>query len=252
MSTPSAHALRQYTSTTANLEARIAIHAHSTNPQDWFAWLDDRLPRDGDVLEVGAGTGLLWIRVARRERSLALTDLSPAMCARLRTIPGARVLRCDATRLPLRDGSVDTVIANHMLYHIDDPGVALREFARVLRPGGRLATATNGRSHLAELMALASSVGRPDLRLAANQSDYSAEGAPALVARHFVDVTAERYHCDLAVPAPEPILAVLDSLHEPLTPEQSSAARGIVQAAIDAEGAYRIGKHTVLITATRA
>jgi SAM-dependent methyltransferase len=249
---PSAHAARQYAGTTANLEARIAIHAHGTNPQDWFTWLDERLPRDGDVLEVGAGTGLLWNRVARRDRSLTLTDYSPAMCERLRTVAAARVLRCDATRLPFRDDSLDTLIADHMLYHVDDPEGALREFARVLRAGGRLATATNGRSHLAELMALAETVGRPDLRLAANQSDYSAEAAPGLVARHFADVTVERYHCDLAVPAPEPILAALSSLgDEPLTAQQSSAVRRIVGAAIDADGHYHIGKHTVLITATR-
>jgi SAM-dependent methyltransferase len=250
---PSAHAARQYASTTANLDARIAIHAHTTNPQDWFAWLDERLPRDGDVLEVGAGTGLLWNRLSRRERSLTLTDFSPAMCARLRTVVDARVLRCDATRLPFRDASLDTVIADHMLYHVDDPEVALREFARVLRPGGRLATATNGRAHLTELMALAEAVGRPDLRLGANQSDFTAEAGPDLVARHFVAVTAERYHGDLAVPAPEPILAALNSLgEEPLTPAQSSTVRRITQAAIDAEGVYRIGKHTVLITAIRA
>jgi ubiquinone/menaquinone biosynthesis C-methylase UbiE len=245
--------VRQYAGTTANLEARIALHVHSTNPQDWFAWLDERLPRDGDVLEVGAGTGLLWTRVARRERSLTLTDFSAAMCERLRTIPAARVVRGDATRLPFRDASLDTVIADHMLYHLDDPEVGLREFARVLRPGGRLATATNGRSHLAELMALAAAVGRTDVRLATTQSDYSAEAAPDLVARHFAAVTVERYHCDLAVPAPEPILAALSSLgHRPLTPDEAGAVRRIVQTAIDADGTYRIGKHTVLITATRA
>jgi ubiquinone/menaquinone biosynthesis C-methylase UbiE len=250
---PSAHAVRQYAGTTANLEARIALHAHSTNPQDWFAWLDGRLPRDGDVLEVGAGTGLLWTRVALRDRCLTRADFSAAWSVRLRTIPGARVLRCDAARLPFQDASLDTVIADHMLYHLDDPEVALREFARVLRPGGRLATATNGRSHLTELMALAAEVGRTDVRLATHQSDYSAEAAPDLVARHFAAATVERYHGDLAVPAPEPILAALSSLgHHPLTPDESAAVRRVVQTAIDAEGAYRIGKHTVLITATRA
>jgi SAM-dependent methyltransferase len=245
--------VRQYAGTTANLDARIAIHAYGTNSQDWFAFLDERLPRDGDVVEVGAGTGLLWTRVRRRERTLTLTDFSPAMCERLRDVAAARVLRCDATRLPLRDGTVDTVIADHMLYHVDDPDAAVREFARVLRPGGRLATATNGRTHLAELVALAERVGRPDILLAANQSDFTAEGGPALVARHFDAVSVERYHSDLAVPAPEPVLAVLASLGDgPLTPEQAAAAGRTVRAGIDAEGAFRIGKHTVLITATRA
>jgi SAM-dependent methyltransferase len=248
---PSAHAARQYAATTGNLEARIAIHAYGTNPQDWLAWLDERLPRDGDVLEVGAGTGRLWAAVGRRERSLTLTDFSAAMCARLRTVADARVLRCDATALPLRAGGLDTLIANHMLYHLDDPEVALREFARVLRPGGRLATATNGRGHLIELAHLTDAIGRPELRLASRQSDFSAEAGPALVARHFADVAVETYPCDLAVPAPEPILAVLNSFSEaPLTPDQTATARRIIQDRIDADGAFHIRKHTVLITAT--
>ena len=93
--TPSAHAISQYATTTGNLTARIALHAYGTNPQDWFSWLDERLPLAGDVLEVGAGTGKLWTHVDHigRRLSLTLTDFSPAMCEQLRTIPGARVQR---------------------------------------------------------------------------------------------------------------------------------------------------------------
>ena len=40
--TPSAHAISQYATTTGNLTARIALHAYGTNPQGWFAWLDER------------------------------------------------------------------------------------------------------------------------------------------------------------------------------------------------------------------
>ncbi|GAB3830867.1 class I SAM-dependent methyltransferase [Dactylosporangium cerinum] len=252
--TPSTHAVSQYATTTGNLTARIALHAYGTNAQDWFSWLDERLPLAGDVLEVGAGTGKLWTHVDHvgRGLSLTLTDFSPAMCAQLRTVPGARVQQCDATDLPFPDGSFDTVIANHMLYHLDDPGAALREFARVLRPGGRLAIATNGSDHLDELNVIGPAIGRPELALAATQNDFTAQAGPTYVARSFTAVTVERYHCDLDIPTAEPILAYLDSLaDDPLTPQQRSAARDLVQARIDADGSYRVGKHTVLITAAR-
>ncbi|MEU9511955.1 class I SAM-dependent methyltransferase [Micromonospora sp. NPDC048169] len=131
--TASARATSQYATTTGNLTARMALHSYGTNPHGWFGWLGERLPLGGDVLEVGAGTGELWQRVSHPGR-LILTDFSPAMCARLREVPGAGVLRCDAARLPFRAGSVDAVIANSMLYHLDDPDAALRDFARVLRP----------------------------------------------------------------------------------------------------------------------
>ncbi|MET7965969.1 class I SAM-dependent methyltransferase [Micromonospora sp. NPDC005305] len=252
--TPSARAVSQYATTTGNLTARIALHDHGTNPQGWFAWLDERLPLAGDVLEVGAGTGKLWSQVDHRGRRLrlTLTDFSAAMCARLRDVPGARVERCDASRLPFADASFDTVVANHMLYHLDDPATALREFARVLRPGGRLAAAVNGSDHLAELNALAVAVGRPDLALPFHQNDFTAETGSGYVARTFTGVTVERYPCDLEVPAVEPVLAYLASMaEEPLTPAQQSAARDLVQARIDAEGSFRVRKHTVLITAAR-
>jgi len=252
--TPSAHAVSQYATTTGNLTARIALHTYGTNPQDWFSWLDERLPLAGDVLEVGAGTGKLWTHVdhVTRGLSLTLTDFSPAMCEQLHTIPGAHVQQCDATDLPFPDASFDTVIANHMLYHLDEPTAALREFARVLRPGGRLAIATNGGDHLDELNAIGPAIGRPQFALAAAQNDFTAETGPAYVARYFAAVTVERYPCDLNIPTAEPILAYLDSMaDEPLTPQQRSTAQDFVQAQIDANGSYRIRKHTVLITASR-
>jgi ubiquinone/menaquinone biosynthesis C-methylase UbiE len=237
---PAQHAVDQYAATTGNLTARMALHTYGTNPESWWSWLGPRLPR-GSILEVGSGTGELWRHLSHDR--LTLTDFSAAMCARLRAVPGARVLRCDATALPVRDGSFDTVIANHMLYHLDDPSVALREFARVLRPGGRVAIATNGRDHMAEIDAL---VPVPWSKL----NDFTAETAPAIVARFFTDVEVARYPGELAVPEVEPVIAYLESMNT-LTPAQRSSARATVQAGIDAAGAFRVRRHSVLITARR-
>ncbi|MDW3845012.1 class I SAM-dependent methyltransferase [Micromonospora sp. BRA006-A] len=249
--TASARATSQYATTTGNLTARMALHSYGTNPQGWFGWLGERLPLSGDVLEVGAGTGELWHRIGHRSR-LTLTDFSPAMCARLREVPGARVLRCDATYLPFRAGAADVVIANSMLYHLDDPDAALREFARVLRPGGRLAVAVNGRDHMAELNTLGPVIGCPDLAVRFHdRNDVTAEATPARVAAHFDEVTVERYPDELVVPAAEPILAYVASMIGPLTAAQEAAARAAIEARIDAEGAFRVRKHTVLISATR-
>ncbi len=48
-------------------------------------------------------------------------------------------MRGDATRLPLGDGSADAVTIGFGIRNVVDPDAACREFARVLRPGGRLA-----------------------------------------------------------------------------------------------------------------
>jgi SAM-dependent methyltransferase len=239
--TPSQHARRQYAATTANLGARIALHAYGTNPQDWLSWLDERLPRAGRVLEAGAGTGRLWTRVDHTGLDLTLTDFSPAMCRQLRTVPGARVARCDAAHLPFAAAAFDTVVANHMLYHVDDPGAVLAEFARVLRPGGRVAVALNGAGHMAEI------AGR---RLAETQNGVTAETGPALLARHFTAVTVEAYPGDLDIPAVEPVIAYLDSLGG-LDPAARAAVEARARAEIAARGGFRVRKHTVLITASR-
>lgn len=161
-------------------------------------------------------------------------------------------MRCDAANLPFGDAGFETVIANHMLYHLDDPVDALREFARVLRPGGQVAIAVNGADHLAELDAIGPVIGRGDLTGDAGTNDFTAETGPAQVAHHFSAVTVQRYFCDLDVPVAEPVVAYIASrTDEPLTAEQHSAARDFIQAKIDTDGAYHIGKHTVLITGSR-
>jgi SAM-dependent methyltransferase len=52
---------------------------------------------------------------------------------------GAQTVRGDATRMPFPDGAFDRVIAAEVLEHIPDDWQALREIARVLRPGGQVA-----------------------------------------------------------------------------------------------------------------
>jgi hypothetical protein len=122
----------------------------------------------------------------------------------------------------------------------------------VLRPGGRLAVATNGLDHLAEIDEVSAAIGRPDLRLRQFSNDFTAETAVEYVGGSFRQVRVERYPCDLYVPAVQPVLAYLDSVaEEPLSAAQRSAVQDLVQGRIAAEGGFRVRKHTVLVTAVR-
>ena len=98
------------------------------------------LPSDARVLVVGAGTGQDLPLLPRDARVLA-TDLTPAMLARARRHRRERsaLAVMDGHRLAVRDASVDAVVLHLILAVIPDPRSCLREAARVLKPGGRIA-----------------------------------------------------------------------------------------------------------------
>lgn len=92
---------------------------------------------DGPVLDLGAGPGGLAAAVAATGRRCIAVDVDPVM------LTGGHwdAVAGDATALPFRDAALDVVTAAFLLPHLDDPDVALREAARVLRPGGTLVLA---------------------------------------------------------------------------------------------------------------
>ncbi|MGW7435056.1 class I SAM-dependent methyltransferase [Streptomyces sp. NPDC054849] len=102
--------------------------------------------RPGDrVLDAGCGTGraLTALRAAVGPAGIVLgADLTPQMLAVAqrtgRAAEGALLL-ADVARLPLRDQALDAVFAAGLIAHLPDPAANLRELARVVRPGGRLA-----------------------------------------------------------------------------------------------------------------
>ncbi|KAL8733936.1 MAG: hypothetical protein Q9181_003387 [Wetmoreana brouardii] len=252
MEEPSKQAISQYSDTSDRLALRVAVLSYDTNPETWYSWLEKRLGVAGNVLEVGSGTGELWRHVDSSRATLTLTDFSSAMCDKLRglDLPQATVQQCDAATLPFPDAHFDLVIANHMLYHLDNPELALKDFARVLRPGGRLRASLNGRDHIEELLALGASVGRPSPILGAAR--ITAETAPDLLSKHFNHVTMERFPGDFDVPVPRPILGYLASWSdEPMSTAQEADARALIEQRISKEGSFRVRKNMVLFSATK-
>ncbi|HHW44329.1 methyltransferase domain-containing protein [Desulfofundulus thermobenzoicus] len=108
-------------------------------------------PRPGmSVLDIGCGTGNYSLELARRGLKVTGLDISPGMLAKaaaraqVEGLPVEFVLG-DAGQLPFRDNSFDGVISVSALEFMPDPGAALREVYRVLKPCGRLVVGVIGR-----------------------------------------------------------------------------------------------------------
>jgi demethylmenaquinone methyltransferase / 2-methoxy-6-polyprenyl-1,4-benzoquinol methylase len=101
------------------------------------------------ILDVASGTGMVAAALVRRYgvRVVAL-DQSPEMLAgaraRLEHSPELRervtLVEGEAERLPFADGEFDHLTFTYLLRYVEDPAATLRELARVVRPGGRVAS----------------------------------------------------------------------------------------------------------------
>ncbi|WP_417562662.1 class I SAM-dependent methyltransferase [Microbacterium sp.] len=104
-----------------------------------------RVADDDTVVDAAAGTGLVARALARRHPGLSITgvDVSPGMLAVARAaLPSAEWLEADVTALPVATASVDLVTCVTALHLFAQPSDAITEWVRVLRPRGRLVTAT--------------------------------------------------------------------------------------------------------------
>lgn len=97
------------------------------------------------VLDAGTGTGLVLRALRARDARTRLTgvDLSPGMLAVARAaLPDAELIEGDAAALPVPDASADLVTCVAALHLLPDTAAAIEDWSRVLRPGGRIVTAT--------------------------------------------------------------------------------------------------------------
>jgi ubiquinone/menaquinone biosynthesis C-methylase UbiE len=89
------------------------------------------------ILDVGTGTGRVSIPLLEHGADLVGCDLSVPMLRRLQEkLPSARILQADASRLPFPSQSFDAVMTVHVIHLISPWQEAMREFRRVVRPGG--------------------------------------------------------------------------------------------------------------------
>lgn len=110
--------------------------------------MQTHVDQGGRILDAGCGTGLLASRLSASFRVTA-ADATPAMLEQARRRsrteggdPCFTLMRLDLSHpLPFRDARFDAIACVHVLYALPAPDDVLREFRRVLRPGGLLLSA---------------------------------------------------------------------------------------------------------------
>lgn len=106
---------------------------HSGKIPEWLA------PLEGiEVLDLGGGTGINAVGLAKAGAKVTLADYSRAMLRRasLKAVP-ATLVHADASNLPFPDESFDLVLVSDAWHHFRNQAAVGRETARVLRHGGR-------------------------------------------------------------------------------------------------------------------
>ena len=143
------HARRLFAPLGATYDRYSRLLSLGQDPR-WRRFLVSRIPAGPQdaVLDVATGTGAVAIELVRRTGcSVVGLDQSPDMLAEARKRVAAAgladritLVEGRAERLPFDDEAFDGLSFTYLLRYVDDPAAMLRELARVVRPGGSLAS----------------------------------------------------------------------------------------------------------------
>jgi ubiquinone/menaquinone biosynthesis C-methylase UbiE len=236
----SAERLAEQYSDSQRLRIRQETHRrYSENPVSFLEWVTEHMDiRPGmTVVDVGCGRGIYHTLFTRRGAKTIGVDRSIGMAREIED--GCRTVVGDAQALPLPDAICDRAACNHVLYHVPDQKLAMRELLRIVRPGGRIVIATNGarnNERMYEVARLAASeLGRPHAFL--RSSPFRLEHVDR-VRQIFPNVRVEIFHNAFLFPEAEPALRYWRSMRD--DPELEAAMRTRIDEIIRTEGLFRV------------
>jgi SAM-dependent methyltransferase len=163
----------------------------------------------------------------------------------------ARV-QTDAAALPFADRAFDAVVANHMLYHVDDRASALANIRRVLKPGGKLYATTNSDSHLSAMKDLIEHF-LGDRSPLVGLIPFGLESGEEQLRPFFDRVEIRRVSGELRITDPAAVVNYVMSINESqelIVGERREELEGIVRDRIAADGAFICKTATGMFVAT--
>ena len=220
MSQDNSSIINQYM-TSKNLDVRIALHEkYSQNPMGWFPWLYSQIDFQGfnRLLEIGCGSGELWKNntLNLRNREFFLSDSSEGMVSEVRKKYGSafNCIVADCEKIPFKDAYFDCVIANHVLFYLQNLHQGITEICRVLKPDGVLYCSTYGSNHMKEITALVQAF---DSKITLSQANlyevFGLENGKDILNPYFSSVEVSYYPDELIVYEAQPLVDYIMSCH---------------------------------------
>jgi len=221
----------QYAST-ASIRARWDLYTYTVPFIDIHKTGIQQLNLKGteDVLDLGCCDGelLYYMRTVNKHTGrLVGLDIQEKLfadvCTRQQQNPLNRPIEFvvgSADTLPFPDNSFDAILAFFMLYHMSDIQQTLREWHRVLKPGGRLLVATSSQTnrpkHKAMKLLIESMLGKKAPRQFS--TSFNLENGPDQLKRHFTIVDTFIYTGEIRPPGPEMYINALHSIRDMYQP----------------------------------
>lgn len=260
---------RQYAND-VNLQKRINIHDYSTSKENWMNWVYHRLDIKSGmrILELGCGTGLLWIANLSglpENIELTLTDNSQGMIEKVKGVLEVHektleaknikveVRLLDAENAVIEAGSYDRIIANHMLYHVNKKDQLFRAVKNGLREDGMFCCSTVGKGHMKELNELVKGFSDEiELYFAEATENFLLENGQEQLERYFQSVSLDICESDLLVDNADVIYDYVCSYpgNAPqILKKKEHAFKRTVNQIIERDGAFYIQKSTGMFRA---
>jgi len=250
-------------------EARIYLSKKfRTNPVSKLEWIFDCFPKKESlaILELGCGTGLFWL--ANRNRiprswSMLLTDYSSGM---LETTRGNlsrlsrdfRFEQLNAEDIQYGDAAFDVVLANNMLYHLQNRDRTFENIHRILKDDGVFIASTMGKGNLSELhhhlYAFLDGKRHP---FRFRELAFSLDNGMEQLSKHFRNVELKKHPDELVIDEADAVVNYYLSLNEIsgraiILPEEYGAEfRDYLQNIIEKEGPLRTTKDEGVFVCSR-
>jgi demethylmenaquinone methyltransferase/2-methoxy-6-polyprenyl-1,4-benzoquinol methylase len=135
------HALDLFAPLGPSYDRTATVLSFGQDPR-WRRFLVSRVPPGTRVLDVATGTGAVAAELLARGCAVTGLDQSEGMLAvaRERLAGRAEFVTGSAESLAFADGEFEALTFTYLLRYVDQPGAVLRELARVVRPGGTIAS----------------------------------------------------------------------------------------------------------------